>query len=288
MTPPDRIRILQPGDEVIAERFLLTRPETTMVLRSNLAGMGLVNEGRPRQGTYAAAFDGDVLTGLAALYWNDNLVLAGGPHVVALTEALAARAPRGFRGILGTACEVAEARRAVDVRFAPVLRKDSREILYSLPLDELVVPEALSRLVARTPTDEELATLVLDWRMRYSAELSNVPDTPEERLRQRDLLHAFHCDRLDVLLFDDGTPVAYSAFNAALPDMVQVGGVFTPAVSRGRGYARCAVAAALVAARARGVERAILFTGEENVAAQRAYISLGFQPVGDYAIVVFA
>jgi predicted GNAT family acetyltransferase len=173
-----------------------------------------------------------------------------------------------------------------DVRFGGVVRRQSREILYSLSLADLVVPEALSRLVARTPGDDEMA-LVLDWRMLYAAETSDLPDTPEERRRQHDLLHAFHADGHDVLLFDAATPVAYSGFNAALPDMVQVGGVFTPAGLRGRGYARCVVAASLVAARARGVERAILFTADDNVAAQRAYLALGFRPAGDYGIVIF-
>ncbi len=284
--PRANVRLLTMGDEAIAEKFLLTRPETTMILRSNLARVGLLNEGQTYQGTYAGAFAGDELEGLAALYWNDNLVLAGGPHAGALTDTLAARAPRGFSGILGTTSEVAEARRVADARFGAAVRKQHRDILYSLALADLVVPEALSRLVARTPKDDEMA-LVLDWRMLYSAELSDVPDTPEERRRQRDLLHAFHADGYDILLFDGATPVAYSAFNAALPDMVQVGGVFTPPALRGRGYARCVVAASLVAARSRGVERAILFTGENNVAAQQAYLALGFRPIGDYALVLF-
>jgi RimJ/RimL family protein N-acetyltransferase len=284
--PRENVRLLTTGDEAIAERFLRTRPETTMILRSNLARVGLVNEGQTYQGTYAGAFAGDELKGLAALYWNDNLVLAGGPHVVALTETLAARAPRGLRGILGTASEVAGARRVADARFGAAVRKENREILYALALADLIVPEALSRLVARTPKDDEM-TLVLDWRMLYSAETSELPDTPEERRRQRDHLHAFHAEGHDVLVFDGATPVSYSGFNAVLPDMVQVGGVFTPPALRGRGYARCAVAASLVAARSRGVERAILFTGDDNVAAQRAYLALGFCPIGDYALTFF-
>lgn len=257
-----------------------------MILRSNLARAGFVDGGETYQGTYAGAFEGDRLEGLAALYWNDNLVLAGGAHVLALTATLTTRAFRGIRGILGTAREVAEARRVIDVRFGAPVQKNHLEILYSLPLSDLVVPEALSRLVARTPNDREMP-LVLDWRMLYMAELSGVVDTPAERERQRELLGAFHAEGHDILLFDDGAPVAYSGFNAALPDMVQVGGVFTPPALRKKGYARCAVAASLVAARARGVARAILFTGDDNVAAQRAYVALGFQPIGDYAILMY-
>ncbi|AKV00351.1 Acetyltransferase [Labilithrix luteola] len=274
------------GDEAAAERFLGTRAETTMILRSNLARAGLVNEGRSFQGTYVGAFVGDELEGLATLAWTGNLLLAGGPHVVALTEMLAAHAPAGFRGILGTASEVAEARRVIDARFGSAVRKHHHEILYSLSLADLVVPEALSRLAARAPNEDDMA-LVLDWRMQYSAELSDLPDTPEERRRQRDVLEAFHADGHAVLLCDGMTPVAYSGFNATLPDMVQIGGVFTPPALRGRGYARCAVAASLVAARSRGVERAILFTGNGNTAAQRSYLALGFRPIGDYALVIF-
>lgn len=280
------VRVLGPGDEAIAEQFLRTRAETTMILRSNLARAGIVDEGRQLQGTYVGAFVGDELEGVATLFWNGNLVLAGGTHVGVLTETLAARAPNGFRGILGTASEVAEARRIVDARFGTAIRKHHDEILYALTLTDLVVPEALSELVARAPSDDEQAFL-LDWRMKYNAELSDVPDTPEERVRQRGVMGAFHADGHDILLLDGTTPVAYSGFNASLPDMVQIGGVFTPPEHRGRGYARCAVAASLVGARSRGVERAILFTGRENTAAQRTYLALGFRPIGDYALSIF-
>lgn len=66
--------------------------------------------------------------------------------------------------------------------------------------------------------------------------------------------------------------------------MVQVGGVYTPPALRSRGYARCAVAGSLLAARAEGAERAILFTN--NPAAVRAYEALGFARIGEYALVL--
>ena len=70
--------------------------------------------------------------------------------------------------------------------------------------------------------------------------------------------------------------------------MVQIGGVWTPRALRGLGYARCAVAGSLHHARDREVRSAILFTDEKNVPAQRSYVALGFEPVGDYGIVFFA
>jgi predicted GNAT family acetyltransferase len=71
-----------------------------------------------------------------------------------------------------------------------------------------------------------------------------------------------------------------------LPDVVQIGGVYTPPALRSRGYARAVVAGSLAAAAAMGVGRSILFTGRDNVAARRAYESIGYRRIGDYGLVV--
>jgi predicted GNAT family acetyltransferase len=84
-----------------------------------------------------------------------------------------------------------------------------------------------------------------------------------------------------------GRPVAFTGFNAALPDVVQVGGVYTPPFGRARGFARAAVAGSLLHARDRGAVRAVLFTDVDNAPAQRAYRALGFEPVGDWGLVRF-
>lgn len=277
------VRELGPSDARATAECLRQRADTTMILRSNLARAGLVDIGRTYSGSYVGAFDGGALVGVAALYWNGNIVVSGGAHTGALVEHLV-RGARSVRGILGTAADVALARAVVERDGAHVVKKAHHEVLFALSLSSLVVPSALSRLAARTPAPHEMG-LVLDWRMAYVAELSFLDDTPDERARQRELVDAFHVDGHDVLLFDEGRPVAFSGFNAEVDRMVQVGGVFTPPSLRGRGYARCAVAASLVAARERGAARAILFTGEGNVAAQRAYLSLGFEAIGDYALV---
>ena len=65
-----------------------------------------------------------------------------------------------------------------------------------------------------------------------------------------------------------------------------MGGVYTPSESRGRGYARAVVAAALLDVRAEGAGDAILFTDDDNQAAQTAYRAIGFRPIGDYRIVL--
>jgi len=77
-------------------------------------------------------------------------------------------------------------------------------------------------------------------------------------------------------------------FNAMLPEMVQIGGVWTPAEFRGRGYARALVAGSLAAAREQGVRRAVLFANPANAAARAAYLAIGFEIVGDYGLVLLA
>ena len=79
-----------------------------------------------------------------------------------------------------------------------------------------------------------------------------------------------------------------TGFNATLPDCVQVGGVFTPTALRSQGYGRAVVAGSLLDAKSRGVVRSILFTEKENVSAQRAYVSLGYERIGEYGLVRFS
>ena len=87
------------------------------------------------------------------------------------------------------------------------------------------------------------------------------------------------------VLLDGDRIVSMTAFNARLPDCVQVGGVWTPPELRSRGYARCAVAGSLLEAREKGAEQAILFT--DDAAARRTYLALGFRVIGDYGILQF-
>lgn len=81
-----------------------------------------------------------------------------------------------------------------------------------------------------------------------------------------------------------GAPVSLSAFNAALPDMVQLGGIYTPPELRGHGYAKAAVAASLIVAKERGASRAVLFTN--GASAVRTYEAIGFRRVGDFSLVL--
>jgi predicted GNAT family acetyltransferase len=121
-------------------------------------------------------------------------------------------------------------------------------------------------------------------------------DVPRPSLADdcRESIELAHRDGLLWLLTEEGRPVASTAYNARVtradgsPEVVQVGGVWTPVELRGRGYARCAVAGQLLESRELGATRAVLFTGEDRTGAQAAYRALGFQASGDYGLIFFA
>jgi RimJ/RimL family protein N-acetyltransferase len=283
-----RARVLRPGDEADLERFLARHADVSMFLRSNLRRAGLVDRGGPYEGTYAAAFEGDEMVGAAAHYWNGMLIVAAPAACAEVAQVAAAASGREVEGLLGAWNELGVARRALGLAAART-RLDSREQLFALDLAELRVPPALGegRAVCRPPRSAELP-LLAEWAAAYGVETLGEGEGPEQRRAAREQVERARAEGRQWVLQAQGRLVACSAFNAVLPDCVQVGGVFTPPGLRGRGHGRCVVAGSLLAARAGGARRSILFTDRENRAAQTAYRALGYERVGEYGIVAFA
>lgn len=285
-----RIVALAPGDEEALDAFLRSRAETSMFLRSNMRGAGLVDEGKPMHATYVAARDGDErIVGVAAHCWNGVLLLqAPEPeHLGKLARAAVEATGRPILGLSGPYEQTEVARDALNLRQRATLL-DRPEELFSLPLDELQVPAQLSSGEVRCQRSlEEDVPVLRRWRVEFCIETLHHPDTPELHASCDRDVWFFHERGLSWVLSTDDGPVACSNFNAAVPDSVQIGGVWTPRAFRGRGYARCVVAGSLQAAREEGVERAVLFTAEDNVPAQQAYLAIGFKRAGKFGLVLF-
>ena len=282
------VRLLHPGDEVALDAFLATHAETSMFLRANARSAGLTDRGKPMQATYVAALDAGRITGVAAHCWN-GMVLVQAPSQAAAVAREAVRCSgRGVTGFSGPWDQVVTARRALGLAATPTA-KDSRDELYVLDLARLVIPRVLATgaVHCRHPETGEL-DLLAKWRGQFSIEALGAVDDAELRRSSRADVLLQHARGADWLLLSGTTPVAYSAFNAMLPDIVQIGGVWTPAEHRGRGYARCVVAGSLLAARKQGVQRAVLFADPGNAMARAAYLAIGFRIVGDYGLVLLA
>jgi RimJ/RimL family protein N-acetyltransferase len=257
-----------------------------MFLRGNLLRSGLAFEGAPYEAVWAAREAGGAITSVAAHGWNGIVLLQAPIGAGELTAEVLRMSGLGAAGLLGPRAQVEEARAVLVGRPPPPM--DEVEDLLALDLEELRVPGPLATGAVRCrPAGAADLPLLTAWRRDYRVETLGPVAGPAMLAGAADEVHRLVEDRELFVLEAGGQLVACSAFNARLPDRVQIGGVWTPPALRGRGYARAVVAGSLLRARQEGVQRAILFTGTGNTGAQRAYRALGFHAVGEFAIVMW-
>lgn len=278
-------RPLTAADAQPLEAFLAEHRDTSMFMRSNARRAGLEYHGAPFEAHYMGAFRDGRLVSAVAHGWNGVVQLQAPLDTAELARACVALSGRTVEGITGPTDQVRTARVALGLE-AVKASLEGDERFYVLGLRDLRIPTALAtgQLVCRAPLPEERGLLVA-WRMAYDLEVLGARDTPEQRRRSASFLDGQIADGHAWVAVVDGQPVSLAAFNAALPDIVQLGGIYTPPELRGRGYAKAACAAALMWARDRDVARAVLFTANPN--AERTYGALGFERSGDYSLILF-
>ncbi|MCB0160306.1 MAG: GNAT family N-acetyltransferase [Caldilineaceae bacterium] len=285
MTP--QIRRLEPADLPVLEAFLQPRLASSMFLLGNARDGALhAGEGRPR-GVYMAAFEEGAMVGVVAQFWNGYIIPQAPRHLDTLWRAVVRESGRDVVGVNGPGAQAFAVVDAIGMTPADCLMY-SRENLYRLDLDVLIVPPALAdgRVRGRPLAASDLDT-VARWFAAYSMEALHEEDSPRLHVEARARAEYNLEQAITWVVEVEGELVAMSSFNTRLAEAVQIGGVYTPPALRGRGHARAAVAQSLLDARADGAGTAILFTGDDDTAADRAYRALGFQVVGDYAIVYF-
>lgn len=281
-------RVVGREQEAALVRFLERHPDTTMFFRANLRKAGIVDRAEMYQGTYVGVFEHDEVVGAAVHYWNGDIHVECPVDLEQAVRVAAASSGREVRGFLGPWDQIVAARRAMGLADAAA-RTESREDLFALDLDRLRVPAAIQRgeVACRLATSADLEGGLIDWRLDF--EVENLGGVPSERRRARGRQLLEGCLAQDALfvLERDGAIASMSAFNAVLPDCVQIGSVFTPPEQRSRGYARAVVAGSLLIARSNGVQRSLLFTEYDNVAARTAYRALGYERVGSFGLILY-
>ena len=267
------------------ESFLRVHFATTMFMRGNLRDHGIGN----REHNYAMRYfveerDGEII-GVGAIANIGSLMIEApeGVEKIASFMKLVIPADTNFFAMFGGSDQIADLRAALQLNELPT-QMDDAEPLFSLNFDNLIIPEAHGAFT-RKPTKLD-APLVADWVYKYLVETGLQPFGDKTRKAAETIANDTGKYENFRLLVVDGKPVARTGFNTALPDSVQVGGVFTPPEFRGRGYARLALALHLDEVRKQGVETAILFSASEN--ASRAYRAIGFGQIGHYTLTMFA
>ncbi len=204
------------------------------------------------------------------------------PRLASGDFAAAAAALRGrlILGVIGPTPDVRGLVAAIGLGAAATTINDDQPH-FLLDLGDLLIPEGAGQLHTLGAADPQIMT---DWRVAYAVEalhLSAARAAEDGRLAYTSYL-ARDSHRV---LVAAGRPLATTGFNARLPAIVQVGGVYTPPALRGQGHARRAVALHLAEARAAGVKRATLFAASETAA--RTYTSIGFRRIGLWGMVLF-
>jgi GNAT superfamily N-acetyltransferase len=278
------IRLLRPEDAAQLEAFLVAHADSSMFLRSNARRGGVVFRGQPFQATYAGAFHRGAIVGVVAHSWSGMVQVQASELVAELTRACVDWSGRQVTGFTGPLHQVREARAALGLETAHA-KLCADEGLCALNLSDLIIPSALSTaaIVCRAAAPHQRDVLA-GWRLAYELEVLGGTDSAEQRTRAAHLLDRHIADGNAWVALDRGAPVSLSAFNATLPDMVQLGGIYTPPELRGHGFAKVAVAGSLLAARERGASRAVLFTN--NPSAVRTYEAVGFARVGDFSLIL--
>ncbi len=255
------------------ERALRRDAARAMFPLGNLAAHGMSGTGHRNATTYWVDDTADPSAVLGLTQSGGAMVY--GPDTFDPGAMAAILKGRALTGINGAAGPVRAVMAAAGLTGAPAIL-DADEPQFLLDLAELDVPAGPGHLV---PVSDQLETAI-GWRMAYEDELHpparpiSAEDPPE-----------WATNGTYRMLVDRGTPLAMTGLNARLPDIVQIGGVYTPPASRGRGLARRVVALHLAEARAQGVRQATLFAASD--AAVACYTPLGFQRIGDFALVLF-
>jgi predicted GNAT family acetyltransferase len=279
-------RKLHDADFDAANAFLANHAATCMVLRGNLRTAGIERRRHPLSGSWfgEVAHDGSI-SAIIAQFGNGNVFVEAGDQPAIprrLTNAFVADPLKPVAGVFGDADPAQDMLVQLGLRDVGYAINAS-DVLYELDLNNLVVPQnARADDFQMVDADKIERNTLLRWLRAYEIEALGAEDIPslDSKIASR-LVHALDARSMWGLIVD-GKAVALSGFNAVLPDMVQVGPVWTPPEERSKGYARILVAKTLLAVRARGVKRAVLST--DNEAAAKAYEALGFKKIGRYRL----
>lgn len=271
------------ADEALS--FLSKYEETAQFLINNLREHGSFLGPHHNSGNFKAIRGDDgAVEGVFCLTRRGNLIAqANGDFSAEILDACS-REPVALRGFIGdwtTLEPIIKLFKERNPDYTPTY--ESKEILYSYLLglgDPFVQHDPRVRIV--TPGDVAQWVKATD---EYNAELS-LPDELSIDEKQRDF-HRLVRTRTAWGLFEGDTLLSRAALNSRGEKIGQVGGVFTSPTHRQQGLARATMFHMLKDCRdIHGHTKNILFTGLNDLAAQKLYESMGYSRIGYFALML--
>lgn len=261
--------------------------ETSMFIRNNLYHSGITCHHGPFHGEYYGSFENNQLNGVLAHYWNGNVMMQAENFsaLSALVEKLECDRTRPIAGILGEDTQAVFVIDKLNLE-ASVFAINYQEKLFLLELEKMTIPKAIhSYSCTLKPVQKCDIHIIKEWLVAYHIEaLGDDADNPTLEQSIMEEIQDTQLGQNRWVLFVNNTPVSLCGFNANLPDIVQIGPVYTPSSLRNNGFARIAVYLCLKQAAERDVKRAILFTNDNSAIC--AYQALGFHQIGKYRLAI--
>lgn len=257
--------------------FLHQHDTRAMFPLSNLSRYGLDDDAPRSSRIWVARKDGAISDVMTVTMEGMAMPLLPSANYA---EAASVTAGLPLIGIIGPADHARGLEAALNLQSAASsLNRDEPQM--ALSLAEMTVPDGIGKIV---PLAHAPQTTIKDWMADYQR---GALQTPENDVQKRvDGSYGFYlANESHVVLMDGDTPLAMTGFNARLPEIVQIGGVYTPPALRGKGYARRALALHLSQVKSMGVKRATLFSASEM--AERSYAGIGFQRIGFWTLLLF-
>ncbi|KTC82722.1 GNAT family N-acetyltransferase [Legionella cincinnatiensis] len=269
--------------------YLNNYQETTMFIRNNLYYSGITYQDAPFHGEYYGSFEDHQLNGVLVHYWNGNIMMQAESFSIlsALVDKFKLNRTRPIAGVLGEDSQASFVIDKLELQPPSLFAVNYQEKLFLLNLEKIMMPEAIHTYNCTIKSVQDCQIDVIkEWLVAYHIEA--LGDDINNPKLEESIINEIHDKQLSQnrwVLFVNNTPVSLCGFNANLPDIVQLGPVYTPLSLRNKGFARVAVYLCLKHATMNKVKRAILFTNENS--AIRAYKSLGFQEIGKYRLALF-
>jgi predicted GNAT family acetyltransferase len=215
----------------------------------------------------------------------DGAFLQTPPHPLLLTaapamaELAALLAGRPLPGVNAVAVDADEFSKLWQETHPVTLSRGRNARLYRL--DVLTPPQPLPPGAPRVADPADRALLAA-WMTAFHADVGDavqaVAEVVEDKLSYGGL----------TLWEVDGVPVSMAGVTRPAAGMVRVLAVYTPPELRGHGYAGAVTTTVSQAALAAGADDVVLFTDLANATSNALYQRLGYRPIEDRAVIVFA
>ena len=260
----------------------LTAPDKPLILdycykneRENLFVLGSfeVYDDTFKENQYWGYFEDDEMKGLAyfATRWGNLIIHASDPEVVKKFVDEAIKSGVKIEGTASFAKSAEPMTKCLKEKYGFKIKKFSEETVYILEKSDFQDLSSGSEEIASSSDIDELVCFGTGKKPNEISHLDRKRINPSN----------------EYILRKDGMIVSKANIHGVSKSYFQIGGVGTRDEYRRKGYAQQVVCFLCKHFFEKGKSHGLLFTGDDNHAAQKLYKGLGFRPVDKFIIAEF-